>query len=180
MGKDIEDDWESEEQEDDWDAGPTKGKTVKYEIVDNKTKKVVGHAELSSNDYFGAGKMHGDFLGKKFSIEASGASDPQALFNKFVRWPSTQKRWFKNTGNTLQGNEEIKESSEFDDIDEMTPEAKRKLFDYTTKLIKKLNDDKGWYGGVNGTEFYNRDWKKDIAREKKRLMALKRSMAAEK
>jgi hypothetical protein len=38
--------------------------------------------------------------------------------------------------------------------------------------IRKMEQDAGWYGGISGTEFYNRDWKKNVSAAKKELRAL--------
>lgn len=70
----------------------------------------------------------------------------------------------------------VLESSEFDDILDLSPEAAADLYDHTMKRIKKMTEDGGWYGGISGTEFYNRDWKRDISKEKKRAALLKKQM----
>lgn len=93
---------DSVEDEDDygWESEPprvAKSSHKVYSILDTKTNKEVGKAELDSNDVHGDyGSLQGTFLGKKFSIQvAQRNSDPQKLFNKFVKWPSTKKKWGK-------------------------------------------------------------------------------------
>ena len=76
-----------------------KGSRKVYSIIDTKTNKEVGKAELESNNRDGDRTLKGVFLGKKFSINVDERnSDPQKLFNKFIKWPSTKKRW----GNILK------------------------------------------------------------------------------
>lgn len=41
------------------------------------------------------------------------------------------------------------------------------------RQIKVAEKGQGWYGGVSGTEYYNRDWKKELSALKKRLKAAK-------
>jgi len=88
-------DYRDENDEDlddsDYSDGPTKGWETKYEIIDNKTKKVVGTAELRGDNYFGNDKMRGKFLGKSFTLNDI-KKDPQAAFNAFTKWPSTKKK----------------------------------------------------------------------------------------
>jgi hypothetical protein len=60
------------------------------------------------------------------------------------------------------------------DYEDMNPEAAAEMVKATEAIIKKLTDGQGWYGGVSGTDLYNRDWKKDIAKEKKRLAMFKK------
>lgn len=72
----------------------SKGSRKVYSILDTKTNKEVGKAELSSNNTNRDGSLTGTFFGKKFSIELDGGN-PQAKFNRFVNWPSTKKKWGK-------------------------------------------------------------------------------------
>lgn len=63
------------------------------------------------------------------------------------------------------------------DYEDMSPEAAAEMVKSTEALIKKLTDGQGWYGGASGTDLYNRDWKRDIAKEKKRLAMFKKLAA---
>jgi len=65
---------------------------------------------------------------------------------------------------------------EKDEYADMTPDALKSLYDHTLKTIKKKSDDKGWYGGVSGTEFFNRDWKKELTAEKKKAALIKKHL----
>ncbi len=65
---------------------------------------------------------------------------------------------------------------EKDEYADMTQEALKDLYDHTLKMIKKKSDDMGWYGGVSGTEFFNRDWKKELAAEKKKAALIKKHL----
>ena len=61
--------------------------------------------------------------------------------------------------------------------EDMHPDAAKEMVKKTEALIKKLTDGQGWTGGPSGTDAYNRDWKKNIAKEKKRLMMFKKLAA---
>lgn len=79
----------------------SKGSRKVYSIIDTKTNKEVGKAELSSNDARRDGSLTGTFLGKRFSFELDGVN-PQTKFNRFVKWPSTKKKY----GKLLESNNE--------------------------------------------------------------------------
>lgn len=77
-----------------------RGKDTKYEIVNNKTGKVVGVAQWSSNDYMGGNssmevKMHN---GATRHVNIPFGKDPQTAFNWFVKQTRTSKKYKEAIG----------------------------------------------------------------------------------
>lgn len=62
----------------------------------------------------------------------------------------------------------------------MNAETIAKLIESTNEQIRRANASEGWYGGVSGTEFYNRDWKKDRAQLKRLLKTYEKMLKAAK
>lgn len=70
-----------------------KVKETSYHIVHNKTGKKVGTAHLSSDNYFGHGKLHVKMNdGTQRHLEMNG-KDPQAAINKFIKHPKTSSKY---------------------------------------------------------------------------------------
>ncbi len=71
-------------------------KDTDYEIINNKTGQVVGTASWTTNDYFGPGAIKITMKNgatRYLDIKNSDKGNPQSAFNRFVKDPSTSKKY---------------------------------------------------------------------------------------